>query len=110
MENAAPAAGPPEHNVTGMDYADPQHLRYAGPPIIDVHAHVLRTRPSDPPNGPPSGSGPDASLAQAERMFEVAQEFNVRRIATMCFPEAIPPLRGRFGNRIGSNGSTPRKQ
>ena len=48
-------AKPPEHNVTGHDYARRGHFRYAGPPIIDYHAHVLRTRPTDPVNGPPTG-------------------------------------------------------
>jgi hypothetical protein len=109
MENGAPGNGPPEYNVTGINYAERQHLRYAGPPITDMHAHVLRTRPSDPPSGPPSGSGPDASLAQAELMFEVAHEFNVNRIVTMCFPDDIPPLRERFGNRIVFNGSITKK-
>ena len=31
----------PEYNVTGQDYGDRRHFRYAGPPIIDIHAHVV---------------------------------------------------------------------
>ena len=41
-------AAPPEHNVTGQDYADRRHFRYAGPPVLDVHTHVMRTQPRDP--------------------------------------------------------------
>lgn len=91
---------PPEHNVTGHDYAQRGHFRYAGPPIIDYHAHVLRTRPTDPVNGPPSGKGPDASMDQAALMLEVGEEFGVVSTFTMCFPDDIPPLRERFGDRL----------
>src|SRR6516165_253670 len=65
-----------EHNVTGIDYADRAHFRYRGP-LIDVHAHVLQTRPDDPPTGPPKGTGPGASLEQAEVMLAVAEEFGI---------------------------------
>jgi hypothetical protein len=41
------AIKPPEHNVTGIDFGERGHLRYAGPPLIDVHAHVVVTRPGD---------------------------------------------------------------
>src|SRR5205823_5980122 len=44
-----------------------------------------------------------------EVMFDVAEEFGVRRIYTMCPPEDIPPLRERFGDRIGFNGSISKK-
>src|SRR5438067_9372025 len=98
------AAAPPEHNVTGQDYADRRHFRYAGPPIIDFHTHVLLTRPTDPPNGPPIGRGPGASIAQAETMLEVAREFNIERTYTMCMPDDIPVLRERFGKELGFNG------
>lgn len=100
---------PPEHNVTGIDYRDRLHLRYGGPPLVDVHTHLMQTRPSDPKNGPPSGTGPGASLEQAQRMFEVAEEFGVARIYTMCPPDDIPPLRERFGSRLGFNGSISKK-
>jgi predicted TIM-barrel fold metal-dependent hydrolase len=98
-----------EHNVTGIDYGDRRHLRYIGPPLIDIHAHVLQTRATDPVNGPPSGTGPGASIEQAEIMFDVAQEFGVERIYSMCYPDDIPPLRARFGARIGFNGSIMKK-
>jgi hypothetical protein len=102
-------ATPPEHNVTGQDYADRQHFRYAGPPLIDIHSHVLQTRPTDPPNGPPVGYGPGASIAQAETMLEVAREFGIVRTYTMCPPDDIPPLRERFGPALGFNGSIMKK-
>jgi predicted TIM-barrel fold metal-dependent hydrolase len=98
-----------EHNVTGIDYGDRAHFRYTGPPIIDIHAHVLQTRATDPANGPPAGFGPGASVEQAELMFDVAQEFNVGRIYSMCYPDDITPLRERFGSRIGFNGSIMKK-
>ena len=60
----------PEYNVTGIDYGDRRHLRYQGP-IIDFHAHVMRTRPGDPPTGPPPGKGPGATVEQAETMLDV---------------------------------------
>ncbi len=98
-----------EHNVTGIDYADRGHFRYAGPPIVDIHTHLMRTRPTDPPQGPPVGHGPGASLAQAETMVEVADEFGVGRIVTMCPVDDIAPLRERFGDRLGFNGSIAKK-
>src|SRR5438034_1340308 len=82
----------PEHNQTGVDFDDRRHFRYTGPSTIDVHAHVLQTRPADPANGPRSGSGPGASLEQAEIMLDVAREFGVSRVYSMCFPDDIPPL------------------
>jgi predicted TIM-barrel fold metal-dependent hydrolase len=108
MSSVATAAELPEHNITGVDYSDRRHFRYSGP-LIDIHAHVLQTRPDDPKNGPPTGKGPGASLAQAETMFDVAEEFGIRRIYSMCFPDDIPPLRERFGDRIGFNGSITKK-
>jgi hypothetical protein len=100
---------PPEHNVTGIDYSDRNHFRYTGP-LIDVHAHVMVTRPSDPKNGPPSGSGPGASIEQAETMLSVAEEFGIVRTYSMCYPDDIPVLRERFGARLGFNGSIAKKK
>jgi hypothetical protein len=102
-------AAVPEHNVTGVDYSDRGHFRYTGP-LIDVHAHVLLTRPGDPPNGPPSGTGPGASTEQAETMLAVAEEFGVVRTYSMCYPDDIPVLRERFGGRLGFNGSISKKK
>ncbi len=93
---------PPEHNVTGIDYADRAHFRYRGP-IIDIHAHVLQTRPDDPPNGPPKGVGPGASVGQAETMLAVGEEFGVVQTVTMCHENDVGPLRARFGDRIRFN-------
>src|SRR5262245_49778132 len=94
---------PPEHNVTGHDYTDRRHFRYAGP-LIDIHSHVYQTRPTDPKNGSPAGTGPGASLAQAEAMLEVAAEFGIERTYSMCPVDDIVPLRERFGARLGFNG------
>jgi Amidohydrolase len=107
--NAPSPTAPPEHNVTGIDYSERRHFHYAGPPLIDVHAHVMLTRPGDPPNGPPRGTGPDASLAQAETMLEVAAEFGIARTYTMCPADDIPALRERFGRQLGFNGSIHKK-
>jgi len=93
MSNAVEQASPPEYNVTSLDFAGRDHFRYGGPPLIDVHAPVRVTR-----------EGPDAGLAQAEQFLAVAQEFDVERVWTMCAPEDIPPLRERFGPRLGFNG------
>jgi hypothetical protein len=93
----------PEHNVTGIDYTQRGHFKYAGP-LIDLHAHVMVTRPDDPVNAPPKGYGPGASIAQAEVMLEVAAEFGITRTITMCLPDDIPPLRERFGEQLGING------
>ena len=105
---AAPAEAP-EYNVTGIDYGDRRHLRYAGPPLIDVHAHVMLTRPSDPPQGPPAGTGPGASSDQAATMLDVAAEFGIERTYSMCPPDDIPALRERFGPRLGFNGPIQKK-
>jgi hypothetical protein len=97
MTNAADSTGP-EHNVTGQDYARREHFRYAGPPIFDVHCHVTVTK-----------EGPDAGLAQAELMLDVAAEFGIGRLWSMCPPEDIPVLRDRFGERLGFIGSITKK-
>jgi hypothetical protein len=49
------------------------------------------------------------SLAQAATMLEVATEFNVGRVFTMCPPQDIPPLRERFGARLSFIGSIGKK-
>jgi hypothetical protein len=94
MESTSPAATPPEYNATGMDYGERGHLHYPGP-IVDLHAHVTRTR---------SGADAEFDLGQAEAMLAVAAEFGIVRTYSMCAPEDIPPLRERFGNRIAFNG------
>jgi predicted TIM-barrel fold metal-dependent hydrolase len=99
---------PPEHNVHGIDFQDRLHFRYSGP-IIDLHAHVMRTRPTDPPTGPPPGSGPGATLDQAEIMLAAAREFGIVRTITMCPPDDIVPLRERFGPALGFNGPINKK-
>src|SRR5262245_21809326 len=106
--NDSMAASPPEYNVTSIDYAQRGHLRYAGP-IIDFHAHVLQTRPDDPPGGPPKGSGPGASIAQAETMLAVGREFGITQTVTMCFADDIPILRDRFGDTLLFNGMITKK-
>src|SRR5947207_114329 len=92
---------PIEHNVTGIDFTDHRHLVYAGPPLIDIHAHVTRTR----------SPGPDSpwELGPARTMMEVAAEFGVRRIYTMCPPEDAAPLRQAFGARLGLIASISKK-
>lgn len=109
MSATPQTTAPPEYNVTGHDYSQRAHLRYGGPPLIDIHSHVMLTRPNDPPAGPPVGHGPGASIRQAEIMLEVAQEFGIERTYTMCLPDDIPALRERFGDRIGFNGSIQKK-
>jgi predicted TIM-barrel fold metal-dependent hydrolase len=95
---------PPEYNVTGIDYTDQRHFRYAGLPLIDVHAHVMQTRPPDPKEGEPVPE-PTPALEQADTMLAVAAEFSVARIYSMCPPDDIPALRERFGPRLGFNAS-----
>jgi hypothetical protein len=104
-----PTAAAPEHNVTGQDYADRRHFRYAGPAIIDIHAHVLLTRPGDPPTGPPLGSGPGASADQAVTMLDVAADFGVGLTVGMCPPDDIPALRERLRDRLRFNGMINKK-
>jgi hypothetical protein len=70
----------------------------------------MLTRATDPKNGPPSGTGPGASIEQAETMLAVAEEFGIVRTYSMCFPDDIPPLRERFGPRLGFNGSIAKKK
>jgi hypothetical protein len=103
MSSTPPAA--PEHNVTGIDFADRRHFRYTGAPLLDIHAHMTLTQPTDPVNAPPGELGQQASLDQAETMLAVACEFDVGRIFTMCPPDHIRPLRERFGDRLGFTGS-----
>lgn len=93
----------PEYNRTGQDFQDRGHLTYAGP-LLDIHSHVMITRPGDPTTGPPTGTGPGASIAQAETMLDVAAEFGIEQTVTMCLPDDIPLLRDRFGKRLLFNG------
>jgi hypothetical protein len=97
-------SAPPEHNITGLDYGDRRHFRYAGPPLFDAHAHVTRTKP-DAKDAPPT----DPTLDQAATMLGVAEEFGVARIWSMCPPEDIAPLRERFGRRVVFNGPISKK-
>jgi predicted TIM-barrel fold metal-dependent hydrolase len=92
---------PLEYNVTGQDYAARGHLRDV-PPIVDFHAHVTRTRPEGDKTAEPA-------LAQAAVMLDVAAEFGVTHVVTMCAPEDIAPLRERFGDRLSFNGSITKK-
>src|SRR5579864_8293822 len=92
----------PEHNVTGIDYSDRRHLRFTGP-IIDVHAHVMVTRPDEPKAGPPVG-GTGGSTDQAATMLDLGRGFGIVKTYSMCLPDDIPPLRERFGNSIAFNG------
>jgi hypothetical protein len=102
MQPPSSPPGPPEYNVLGFDYVQRSHLRYRGP-LIDVHTHIIRTRPGDPRDGAP-GSDAEPSMAQAETMLAVAAEFGVTRCYSMCPPDDIPPLRERFGDRLAFNG------
>jgi hypothetical protein len=108
MTEAPAVAAPPEYNVTGVDYADRAHFRYTGP-LIDIHAHVMQTRATDPKDGPPVGAGPGASITQAETMLAAAEDFGIVRTYSMCLPDDIPPLRERFGSRIAFNGPISKK-
>src|SRR5262249_23270712 len=54
-------------------------------------------------------TGPGASLEQAETMLAVAEEFGIVRTYSMCPADDIAPLRERFGERIGFNGSIIKK-
>ncbi len=104
-----PPTAPPEHNMTGQDFGDRRHFRYAGPPILDIHAHVFQTRPDDPPNGPPKGTGPGANIDQAVTMLDVAAEFGITRTYSMAPPDDIALLRERLGDRIAFNGMMNKK-
>jgi Amidohydrolase len=106
--SATSHAAVPEYNVTGIDLYDPSRFRYDGRPIIDVHTHVMRTQTPDPPEG--SLVDPEPSLEQAEMMLDIAEQFGVGRLYTMCPADDIPPLRERFGGRLGFTGlvSKPR--
>ncbi|HWY88184.1 MAG TPA: amidohydrolase family protein [Gemmataceae bacterium] len=101
-------ATPPEHNVTGIDYAQRGHLTYRGP-IIDFHAHVMVTHPGDPQSGSPTGEGAGASLDQAAAMLRIGEEFGIVQTMTMCLPDDIAPLRDKFGERLGFNGPIMKK-
>jgi hypothetical protein len=94
-----------EHNVTGIDYQDCRHFRYAGPPIVDIHAHVMRPRNFDKPD-----VVVEDNVEQARAMLDVAEEFNVGRTYSMCPVEDIPQLREAFGDRLGFNGPISKKR
>ncbi len=95
----------PEHNVTGQDYSDRRHFRYTGPPLIDIHSHVMRPRNFDKPE-----VIVEDNVEQARAMLAVAEEFGIARTYTMCPVEDIPLLRDAFGNRLGFNGPIQKKR
>ncbi len=99
----------PDYNITGQDFSSRDHLTYSGP-IIDIHTHVLITRPGDPKSGAPSGQGPGASISQAETMLDEGDKFGIVKTYTMCFPDDIPWLKDRFGKKIGFNGAIMKKK
>ena len=100
---------PPEHNVTGIDYAERGHFRHAGP-IIDFHTHVMTTSASDPKNAPRLQVAPDASVEQARIMLEAAEDFGIEQTVTMCLPDEIPVLREAFGSHLLFNGMINKKR
>ncbi len=95
----------PEYNVTGQDYRDRRHFRYTGPPLIDIHAHVMRPRNPEKPE-----VVVEDNLDQARTMLAVAEEFGVGRIYSMCPPDDIAMLREAFGDRLGFNGPINKKR
>ena len=99
----------PEYNVTGQDYSRRDHLLYAGPPIIDVHAHVTMTSLDDKPDGPAGGAGAAGSPDQAAVMLDAAAAFGVARTYSMCPPQDVAPLRERFGRRLAFNAPISKK-
>lgn len=100
---------PPEHNVTGHDYGQRSHLKYSGPSIIDFHAHVTMTSPEDKAAGPAGGWGEKGSTDSASLMLNVAAEFCVTKILTMCPAQDIAPLRARLSDRLLFNGMINKK-
>src|SRR5260370_17338706 len=72
-----------------------------------MHAHVTLTAHQGNHDTGEPGSQPN--LHQAEIMLDVAHNFGVGRIVSMCPPEDIPALRERFGDRICFNGSISKK-
>src|SRR5205823_14521245 len=44
-----------------------------------------------------------------EPIIAVAPDFGITRTISMCPPEHIPPLRERFGDRLGFNGPISKK-
>jgi hypothetical protein len=96
------ADSPPEYNVTNHDYGGRSHLRGDTVPLIDIHAHVTQTRP-------PKDATAQPTVDQAATMLDVAAEFGVEHVVSMCAPEDIAPLRDRFGDRLAFNGPISKK-
>jgi predicted TIM-barrel fold metal-dependent hydrolase len=100
---------PPEHNVTGHDYSQRDHLTYSGPPIIDIHAHVTMTTAEDRAAGPAGGWGDKGSSASATLMLDIGAEFGIDLTVSMCPDQDIAPLRSRLGDRLLFNGMINKK-
>ena len=103
------STGPPEHNVTGHDYAARGHFTYTGPPIFDFHAHVTMTSPDDKAAGPAGGAGKVGSSDAAALMLDIGDTFGIDRTLTMCPAQDIAPLRARLGGRLLFNGMITKK-
>ncbi len=100
---------PPDYNITGQDFNRREHLRYSGPPIIDIHAHVTMTNPIEKAVGTSSGAGIARVSNAAETMLATVAEFGIGRTYSMCPPQDIVPLRERFGQAIAFNGPISKK-
>src|SRR5438309_5903337 len=85
----AESTAPPEYNVIGHDYGQRSQLTFSGPPIIDFHAHVTMTSPEDKAAGPAGGWGDKGSSDSAALMLDVAAEFGINRVLSMCPPQDI---------------------
>ena len=96
-------AAPPEHNVTGQDFADRRHFRYAGP-IIDVHAHVMRTRPADSKDDRRLGHRPGRNHARRRR--RVRHRPDLFHVSARRHSAAAR----RFGDRLRFNGPISKKK
>ena len=82
---------PPEYNVTGIDYAERRHLRYARPDhrfSRPRHGHAPRRSAERPAHR----HGPGASIEQAATMLDVGAEFGIRQTVTMCPVDDIQPF------------------
>ena len=58
---------------------------------------------------PPDQPDLPMEFDQAALMLDVAEEFDIVRTYSMCFPDDIVPLREKFGRLIGFNGSIHKK-
>ena len=96
----------------GRDYGGPADTIIDGtercviPGLLDIHSHLMLTQPSDKPNLSPGPLGSDASISQAETMFEFRELYSSHVNSRLCFSPILNFLR-KLWSQSSTQGKRP---